>query len=640
VSAAEGPAPAPLLSVLVASHNRRERLRRLLASLAAQDAEPAGFEVVVALDGTGDGSAEELAAAETPFALKVLELPKGGKAAALNAAIEEAAGEVCVYLDDDMICAPELISTYAEAFRAEPRTLALGAIVQVPTAGGDWTSQAYARAWNKMFAEREGRAARWTDCYGGNFAAPRASVVAVGGVKSIAVAEDLELGYRLWREGCVPTFLPAASAVHDDQKPGPRVLAERGRQGRAHVELVAEAPELEGPLLTWGPWTRHGESALVRTLIALRVPAAALAAAGPAVPRRFEAVWLEIVEGVAFWGAVRRSVDKARWRELTGDRDETLRAEEGRGAAGDWEPGAFAEPTPREVALRRGLLRLGVPPSALARAARPMPGGARDTWLGFVRRYAFWRGARGSMSAGEWKQATAGVPVLMYHAFTAAEEGSRYVMPAATFARQMRLLATLGYKTLTVDELARALREGTPLPGRAVAITIDDGYRDNLEVALPILRRHGFRATVFLVSGRLGEDNDWDGDEAPGGRPIVTAAEVAQMRAGGLRFGAHTRSHCRLTEADEAEVREQIGGSRRDLEAALGTEVTEFSYPYGLYDERALAAVAEAGYGAAVTTYGRLAGPGDDPFEIPRLEVKGTDSLLAFARMLTLGSAR
>src|SRR5262249_34782552 len=150
--------------------------------------------------------------------------------------------------------------------------------------------------------------------------------------------------------------------------------------------------------------------------------------------------------------------------------------------------GWFLETTPREVMLRRLLLALRLAPRALAPLGAAIPGtGRKGVWLGFVSRYCFWLGARAAMGRARRPQTTRGVPVLMYHAFSETDEGDRYVISRRSFASQLRLLAMLRYRVISFEELAQTLREGKPPPPRSVVLTIDDGYRDNLEIALPLL---------------------------------------------------------------------------------------------------------------------------------------------------------
>ncbi len=536
----------PELSVIVPSYNRRDLLQRCLEALRAQTAAPQSFEVIVADDGSSDGTAEMVAAFDAPFHLRRLALENGGQPTALNAGIEAAAGAACLFLDDDTIASPELVATHLAAQREDDRTLGIGSLTQAVPAGADPYAVAFARRWNERTESLSDP--DWADCYSGNLSAPRAALLEVGGFDtSLPAVFDLEAAFRLCRIGCVPRYLPEAHAVHDDDKPGEKIIPAEVRFGAFCSDFTAAHPETAKRLLGW-----------------------------------------------------------------------------------------FSATTAREVALRRGLLRLGIQPARLAAAGRLLPGGARDTWLDFVSRYAFWSGVRSNMSADRWWQTTAGVPVLMYHAFGASDEHDRFVLPARAFAAQMRLLKTLRYRVITLEELARKLRAGEPLPRRTVALTIDDGYRDNFEVAQPILERHGFTATVYLVSGKLGESNDWGDPGALAGRPLLDRPQVEAMRAGGTRLGAHTRNHPRLPELEDAEVTEEIAGSRADLAELLGEEVEGLAYPYGLFDERSVQAAREAGYAAVCTTEVRPARHWDDPLRIPRIEVEGSDSSLRFLRRLLL----
>ena len=537
------------LSVVIASHNRRELLHRCLASLREQTADPASFEVIVADDGSSDGTAAMVESFDSPFALRLLRLEQGGQPTAQNAAIEIAEGAVCLFLDDDMIASPELVAEHVAAHRRDPATLAVGKLTQEPVSGNDPYAHAFAQRWNARYDDLAQRDLDWADCYGGNLSAPRETLLAVGGFATdLPSSEDLEISLRLTRAGCTPRYLPAAHAVHDDQKPGKTILAHELRFGAFCAWFVKRQPGTRRRLIGW-----------------------------------------------------------------------------------------FDQTTMREIALRRLLLALRAPPSWLAVAGRAIPNpGAREVWFGFVSRYAFWRGLRGAMSRDEWWQATRGVPVLMYHAFSDSGERDRYILAKRSFARQMRLLSLLRYRPVSFDRLAEALRNRKPLPRRSVVVTIDDGYRDNFDVAGPILSRHRVPATIFLVSQRIGGSNDWGDKGAVNGRPLLTLEQIESLRADGIVIGAHTRSHCRLSEAGEDEIRDQVGGSRQDLTETLDEPIDTFAYPYGLYDDRVVRATGEAGFLAACTTWARPAREGDDPLRIPRIEVKGSDSIVRFLRKLLL----
>jgi glycosyltransferase involved in cell wall biosynthesis len=538
------------LSVVIATHNRRERLRRCLDALAAQSQDPATFEVLIADDGSSDGSAELVESLEMPYALRVLRLEQGGKSAALNAAIAADPAPICLFIDDDVVASPELVAGHLTAHRENPKALGIAPLTQPPATSRDWFPHAHAAAWNERYAELAGRQLDWTECYGGNFSAPLEALREVGGFATeIEAIEDIELGYRLCAAGCVPRYLPAAGAVHDDEKPRGKLLAEVERYGAFCAEFAERRPDARPKLLGW-----------------------------------------------------------------------------------------FLDPTPRDVLLRRTLLALRVPPRLLASLGTPIPGtGRKQVWFGVVNRYVFWRGVRSGMSRKRWQQTTRGVPVLMYHAFGEGEEGDRYVISRQRFARQLRLLRALRYRVLGFEELARLLRAGEAPPPRSVVLTIDDGYADNLEIALPLLKRYRAPATLFLVSQRIGGKNNWTTEGAVANRPLLNAEEVGRIRGKWVAIGAHTRTHPPLTEIEAERLDGEIAGSGEDLATRLGEPVQTFAYPYGKFDPAVVAAT--AAYTGACTVESRLTRLGDNPLEIPRLEIRGSDTLRTFLRKLWLGGA-
>jgi glycosyltransferase involved in cell wall biosynthesis len=312
----------PKLSVIVASHNRRELLRRCLKSLCRQTEDPAGFEVIVADDGSDDSSAEMAEAFEAPFRLRVLRLPKSGHAAAQNAAIERAEAPVCLLLDDDVVASPELVAAHIAGHRDAPATIGVGALTQGPLAANDWYAHAFARGWGEHYAELSARDARWTDCYGANLSVPRETLLEIGGVSTdLPAAKDFDLALRLRRAGCVPVYLPRAHGTHDDQKRRDRMLADARRQGAMHVELATRFPEAASTLLDWRAGAGPHELALRRAAIATRFPPSLLAWMGRFVPgdgRKM--IWLHFVRRLAFWIGIRRSTSRRGWDLVTHDR--------------------------------------------------------------------------------------------------------------------------------------------------------------------------------------------------------------------------------------------------------------------------------------------------------------------------------
>ncbi|MEL5849240.1 MAG: polysaccharide deacetylase family protein [Candidatus Igneacidithiobacillus chanchocoensis] len=216
------------------------------------------------------------------------------------------------------------------------------------------------------------------------------------------------------------------------------------------------------------------------------------------------------------------------------------------------------------------------------------------------------------------------IPILMYHNIQLAPPGARlrslYVSPRR-FARQMRLLAWAGYRGVSLADAEPYLRGERQ--GKVVAITFDDGYRDNLQHALPVLQQWGFTATCFVVSGALGACNRWDAAELRVEKPMMTAAELRQWADAGMEVGAHTRSHVRLPTTPAAEAQTEIAGSKTDLEALLGRAVRSFCYPYGDWGPRERDLVAASGFAMAVSTRRGRAQVGDDLLTLPRISVGG-----------------
>jgi peptidoglycan/xylan/chitin deacetylase (PgdA/CDA1 family) len=213
------------------------------------------------------------------------------------------------------------------------------------------------------------------------------------------------------------------------------------------------------------------------------------------------------------------------------------------------------------------------------------------------------------------------VPILMYHYIREVSEaedplGFRLSVRPDRFAEQMAWLNQNGYTTLTMGELATCLRAEENCPRRPVALTFDDGYADVASEALPILKRYGFTATFYIVTGFV---------DQPG---YLTRKQVRELHAAGMEIGSHTLSHAGLTGLSIAEARREIYWSKLILEEWLGSEVVSFSYPAGNYNAELAAIVQEVGYSNAVITLAA-----DRPralYELPRRRVMGGETIAGF----------
>jgi peptidoglycan/xylan/chitin deacetylase (PgdA/CDA1 family) len=170
--------------------------------------------------------------------------------------------------------------------------------------------------------------------------------------------------------------------------------------------------------------------------------------------------------------------------------------------------------------------------------------------------------------------------------------------------------------------------------GRVAVITLDDGYADNVENALPILTAHGFRATCYVASGALGAHNFWDAERIGERKRVMSAAQLREWVDAGMEVGAHTRSHPRLPGLPADRLEEEVGGSRRELEALTRSRVAHFCYPYGALDEEVVRVVRGCGFESATTVRRARARADDDPHRLPRVLVREQDPLPRFLMKL------
>ncbi|HSL20181.1 MAG TPA: polysaccharide deacetylase family protein [Vicinamibacterales bacterium] len=180
------------------------------------------------------------------------------------------------------------------------------------------------------------------------------------------------------------------------------------------------------------------------------------------------------------------------------------------------------------------------------------------------------------------------------------------------------------FHVVPLRHIVERLEQGGPL-GRELAITFDDGYRDNFENAAPILERLALPATFFVVTQWIGSDVVpwWDAVEGTR-HPWMTWSNVRALHDRGFEIGAHTRTHVDLGAAGESQIEEEVLGARRDLETRLEARVELFAYPYGKREnlrDRSRRAVKEAGFRCCCSCHGGLVTRGAGPFELARVPI-------------------
>jgi peptidoglycan/xylan/chitin deacetylase (PgdA/CDA1 family) len=210
----------------------------------------------------------------------------------------------------------------------------------------------------------------------------------------------------------------------------------------------------------------------------------------------------------------------------------------------------------------------------------------------------------------------------MYHSVADCRDDPYLVtVSPQRLAAQLAWLRRCGLTGVGVGELLTARAEGR---GRGlVGLTFDDGYADFLTTAVPLLRRHGHRATVFVLPGRLGGTNAWDA-EGPR-KPLLTAEGIRAVASAGMEVGSHGLLHTDLTSdaVDEQRLTAEAADSSALIAEITGRSPGGFCYPYGAVDARAVRAVRSAGYAYACgVTPGALTGT----FALARTYVGDRDS--------------
>jgi peptidoglycan/xylan/chitin deacetylase (PgdA/CDA1 family) len=197
---------------------------------------------------------------------------------------------------------------------------------------------------------------------------------------------------------------------------------------------------------------------------------------------------------------------------------------------------------------------------------------------------------------------------------------SRLQVRPSRFRAQIELLADAGFKFVTVAELARLAAGREPPPGYA-AISFDDAMRTTLTVALPVLREHGIRATVYATIGFIGGVSPWVGPKSE--NRIMSEDELVELAAAGWELGAHTMTHPDLSLLDYEACRREIEDSKAALERIGGVQVETLAYPFGSYGPASMQAARDSGLIAAVST----GGGSWDPFRLTRAMIGRIDSM-------------
>ena len=174
---------------------------------------------------------------------------------------------------------------------------------------------------------------------------------------------------------------------------------------------------------------------------------------------------------------------------------------------------------------------------------------------------------------------------------------------------------------------------GAPLPRGGVVITFDDGYRDFLKYAWPLLRRYRFSATVYLVAGHIGHTNRWDHQHGEI-LPLLDWGEIRGLQAEGVSFGSHSVSHRSLRTLSLMEIRRELVDSQDILQQGLSIPIRSFAYPYGEHNLIIEYLTGACGYDIGLACRSGSCTVDDSLLALPRIEIEGTDDLESFIEKL------
>jgi len=554
------------ISVIIPTFNRRQVLERTLPGVLAQDFPPQDYEVIVVVDGATDGTTELLRGLKPQCSLRVLESKHRGAGAARNVGIRAAVGELVLFLDDDLITTPGLLQQHCAAHAGVDPSVVQGRMHIAPDSSK--TIIRYA-------IERIG------DAYYGRIS-PNIDLRFPEGTSSLDVLSYL-----------VNSSIPRDALV---------------RCGGFDEQFLA-AEELDLGLSLWkmGLSFRYRPDAIVyefyvkSSVAYLRSQARALGAGELRASRKHHEY--RPYCGLSKWAEC-HNAKKWLWKAMS-----SL-------------PISLIPLLSLPLRMEKSLYRF-----------RPIRKSALRllNWTGTVAHL------EGALSvAGSWKaledEFDRSCSSLLYHHIGPARPGIKRELTVSPerFERQVRWLARKGYVGIKPSDWLNWIRHGTSLPKKPILVTFDDAYADTADYALPILRKYGFSAAVFVVTERLAGTNTWDEAQGAGTLQLMTAEQIRYWARHEIEFGAHSRTHPHLRKLSAADLATEVVGSKDDLTALLGFPPVAFAYPYGEYNDTVCDLV-RGQFDLGFSVEEGLNYLSADPHLLRRAFVGPSDSLIEFA---------
>lgn len=234
----------------------------------------------------------------------------------------------------------------------------------------------------------------------------------------------------------------------------------------------------------------------------------------------------------------------------------------------------------------------------------------------FLRQYAKW------------------IPILMYHKVPdqVLQSPHKIFVTKTNFEKHLSSFKLFGLKTLTFSDLEKfrkGKRSWKNFPRRPLILTFDDGYRDNLLNASPLLLRAGYKAQLFLLADSTFKSNSWDHGPHESGDAIVSGSERQDWLMSAFEIGSHGIKHVHLPEIPIEDAHREITESKKRLEAEFRTPINVYAFTYGETNQDLAQIAQTAGYSYAVNTDSGGLNMEENPFAIFRVNIFPDESLFS-----------
>ena len=218
-----------------------------------------------------------------------------------------------------------------------------------------------------------------------------------------------------------------------------------------------------------------------------------------------------------------------------------------------------------------------------------------------------------------------GLTILTYHSISNEIELDETVTPEE-FERQLQYIEE-NYKVIPLEEAIEYLQTDIEKGSGSIVITFDDGYSDNYYNAYPLLKKHNFPATIFLISDFINNNGD----------KHLSPSQIQEMKSNNISFGSHTISHRILTSLRKEEIIREIRDSKDILESQLGQKINSFTYPIGTrvdFNDEIRETVKASKYAYACSNVYGINSNNTDIFALKRIGIETSDNFFIFKKKL------